>query len=161
MLKRVWTGLVAIAVVAGVTAVPGAAKVAKHNCKVDLNVRIATVKVNSGSPPFDGSETSAGTADGKVCGVAFHGAVRGVTTFPAPGSFELRTVTFGPAGSTTATGSGSGTLNGDGSSSFSGTGKIVSGTGITKHATGSFKFTGTQAQGSNVSTEHVTGTLRF
>jgi hypothetical protein len=153
---------VALAVVGGGTAVSGAAKAKKkHNCKVDVTAVVGTVRVDSGNPPANGSETSAGIVDGKVCGKAFHGAVRGVSTFTAPGVFNLTTVSLGPLGSTTATGSGAGTLNADGSASFSRTAKIVSGTGITKGATGSYTFTGTQPKGSSVSTQHVTGTIKY
>jgi hypothetical protein len=87
--------------------------------------------------------------------------VRAVTTFTAPGVFTLKTVTFGPIGSTTSKGSGSGTLNPDGSTSFSGSAKVVSGTGNTKNATGSYTFTGRQEKDSSVATEHVVGTIKY
>jgi hypothetical protein len=161
MFKRVGLVVVAVALVGGSAALPSAAKPKKHHCNVDVTVRIAQTKVNSGSPPANGKSTGAGTVDGKVCGKAFHGAVRAVTTFPTPGTFKIRAVTFGPLGSTIATGSGTGTLNPDGSATVSGSTHNIGGTGITKGATGSNTFTGTQPANSNVVIEHVVGTLNY
>jgi hypothetical protein len=161
MLKRVGIVVVAVALVGAVVALPSAAKAKKHNCSVDVTVRLAQVRTNSGNPPADGKSTGAGTVDGKVCGKAFHGSVRAVTTYPSPGTFKVATQTFGPLGSTFAKGSGTGTLNADGSISVSGSTHNTGGTGITKGATGSNTFTGTQPQNSNVVTEHVVGTLKY
>ncbi|MDX6521630.1 MAG: hypothetical protein QOJ31_284 [Gaiellales bacterium] len=161
MLKRVGIALVAVALVGGISALPSVAKSKKHHCTVDLTVRLAQVAVNSGSPPASGSSTNAGTVDGKVCGKAFHGALRALTTYPAPGSFTVKAVSFGPLGSTIAKGSGTGTANPDGSFSVSGSTQTTGGTGSTKGATGSATFTGTQPKDSNVVTEHVVGTLNY
>lgn len=161
MLKRVGAVAVVVALAAGGSAAPGAAQRKKHTCKIDLTALIATVKVNSGNPPIDGADTFAGSVDGKFCGKAFHGALRGVNTFTAPGKFNTKIVTFSPRGTTKSVGSGSGTLNPDGSVSFSGSAKVVGGTGLTKGATGSYKFDGTQAKDSNVAVQHAVGSINY
>jgi hypothetical protein len=161
MFKRVGIVLAAVALVGGSLALPSAAKPKQHHCNVDVTVRLAQVKVNSGNPPANGKSTGAGTVDGKVCGKAFHGAVRTVTTYPTPGTFKFRAVSFGPLGSTIAQGSGTGTLNADGSITVSGSSHNIGGTGITKGATGSNTFTGKQPKNSTVLTEHVVGTLNY
>ena len=163
MLRRGGIVLVALAIAGSAAALPGLAKgKRKHTCKVDVTALVATVKTNGGNPPDSGSNTSAGTIDGKICGKRFHGAVRGLVVFTGAGKFKLTNVTFGPKGSTTSKGSGVGTLNSDGSVGFSGTAKIVRGTGDTKGATGSYKFTGTQStEDSSLSTQHVVGTLKY
>jgi hypothetical protein len=161
MFKRVGIVLVAVALVGGSVALPSAAKPKKHQCTVDVIARLAQVKVNSGNPPANGKSTGAGTVDGKICGKAFHGAVRTVTRYPTPGTFKFTAVSFGPLGSTTAKGSGTGTVNPDGSITVTGSSHNVGGTGITKGATGSETFTGTQPANSNVLTEHVVGTLNY
>jgi hypothetical protein len=161
MFKRVGVALVAVALVGGISALPSIAKPKKHNCAVDVTVLLAQVKVNSGSPPASGTSTNAGTVDGKICGKAFHGAVRALTTYPTPGTFKVKVVTFGPLGSTLSQGSGTGTVNADGSISISGSTHTIGGTGNTKGATGSNTFTGTQPKNSSVVTEHVVGTLNY
>jgi hypothetical protein len=161
MFKRVGIAVVAVALVGAVSALPSAAKPKKHNCAVDVTVRLAQVQVNSGNPPANGKSTGGGTFDGKICGKTVHGAVPTVTTYPTPGSFKFTAVSFGPLGSTTAKGSGTGTVNADGSATVNGSSQNVGGTGITKAATGSSTFTGTQPANSNVLTEHVVGTLNY
>jgi hypothetical protein len=121
----------------------------------------AAVKVNSGNPPLSGSNTVAGVFDGKLCHKAFHGASRQVNTYPTPGKFKSRGVSFGPRGSISAKFTGTGTLNADGSTTISGSGKITGGTGVYKGATGSLSFTGTSPKGSTVVTQHITGKVRY
>jgi hypothetical protein len=163
MLKRagVVVAFVALGAVSWNAALAGAAKTKKHNCKVDVTALVATVRVISGNPPVSGSQEDAGTVDGKICGKAFHGAVRSVDTFTSPGVFNINSVTFGPVGSTNAKGTATGTLNPDGSASFSGKGKFVGGTGVSKGATGSFTFTGTQPKNGPAATQHIVGTLKY
>jgi hypothetical protein len=133
----------------------------KHNCAVDVTLKVARIAVTSGSPPATGSEVGAGLLDGKVCGKTMHGAVRGTQKYPTPGHFKTTATDFGPLGSVTGKASGTGTVNPDGSISFSGSGKTTGGTGIYKGATGSFTLTGTLPKNSTVATEHVTGTIHY
>jgi len=133
----------------------------KHKCSFDVTGLFAQVKVNSGNPPLSGSNTDAGVLDGKLCHKAFHGASRQVNTYPTPGKFKSRGLSFGPRGSISAKFTGTGTLNADGSTSFSGSGKITGGTGIYKGATGSLSFTGTSPKDSTVATQRITGKIKY
>jgi hypothetical protein len=150
-----------VVAVAGPTLAGAASGQKTHSCKADVTARVVQTQVNSGSPPASGSATYAGTADGKLCGKAIHGALRSANSFPTPGKFNVTTQAFAPLGSVKSKGSGTGTLNSDGSVTFSGTAKVTGGTGIYKHATGSLTFTGTQAKNSNVAVQHITGTVKY
>jgi hypothetical protein len=162
MRRLVLPVLATVALAVAVPALAGAAKTPKkHKCSVDMTGLVATLKTLSGTPPLSGSTLDAGTIDGKLCHKKFSGAVRQVIKYPSAGKLTSRAVGFGPKGSLKAKLSGTGKLNPDGSTSFSGTGKVTGGTGIYKGATGKVSFSGTQAKGSSVSTQHLTGKIKY
>ena len=136
-----------------------------HRCSFDLTGLFSQVKVNSGSPPVNGSDTDGAIIDGKFCGKTQHGAARLTSTYtstsPTSSSFTGKVTSFGPRGSLKGTATGSGSINSDGSVSFSGSGKIRGGTGAYKGARGSFTFTGSIPPGSDIATQHITGRVRY
>ena len=137
----------------------GAASTRK--CSLNLGFLTAPVAV-TGNPPLSGTETRAGTVDGKLCGKQFRGAARLVITYTAPGTGTIHPLAiFGPLGSLTGTFHVVGVRQPDGSVSLSGSGKITGGTGLYKGATGSMSATGTRAANSNLNVVHETGTLRL
>ena len=157
---RKWLSLIAatLTVAVVVPAVAGAAA-RHHKCSFNLTALTAPVK-STGNPPLNGTQTRAEFIDGKLCGKQFHGAGRLLLTFTAPGKGPVVTVTFGPRGSFSTSGSFTSVRQPDGSVKISGHGKITRGTGVYKGATGSYSATGTIPPNSNVATLHFTGTLK-
>lgn len=153
---------VALALALMISGPAGAGGSQTHKCKIDVTGSFVSVAVLSGNPPLSGSTQDVNTADGTVCGKAFHGAGRGVTNYTAPGAFDGKGITFGPRGAIKNTFSGTGTVMPNGDIAFSGTGKITGGTGLYKGAAGSFTFTGTQDKNSNgVSIQHIVGSFKY
>jgi hypothetical protein len=130
-------------------------------CHIAFTSLTAPVKVSGKLPLTGSSVTTAGTIDGKLCGRAFHGAMRLAGTFTAPGKSTAAGRIFGPLGSIRVTGNTVGTHHPDGSGSLNGSAKITGGTGPYKGARGSFSITGTSPAGSNVNTIQITGTIMF
>ena len=116
-----------------------------------------TMLSSTGNPPLSGTAVFVGTANGTY-GKA---AESQTTTFQGGGAFTATGTVFATRGSTSGRLSGTGTLNPDGSTSITGSGKVLRGTGIYAHATGSYTFTGTQAKGSSVVTLHLKGTVKY
>ena len=160
---RTWliAGLAALTAAIGGPALAAATGQRKHTCSFNLTARFAEVKVNSGNPPMSGSNTTAATLDGKLCGQPFHGAARDVNNYPTLGKFNGKIVNFGPLGSIKAKFDGTATLNPDHSDSLHGTGTITGGTGLYKGATGSFTFTGTKPANSLVTTQRISGQFDY
>jgi hypothetical protein len=157
-------GIIAIATVAVAVATPLlAVAMAKsgHTCTFDLTASSAVVKTNSGNPPASGSNTSAATLDGEVCGKPFHGASRDVNSFPTLGRFIGQIVNFGPLGSIKARFAGTASVNPDHSDSLRGQGTVTGGTGAYQGATGSVSFTGTKPANSEVTTQRITGSFNY
>jgi hypothetical protein len=155
------TATLAVVVAVGTPLLTAASGKTKHTCSFDLTALSAVVKDNSGNPPANGSNTSAATLDGKLCGKPFHGAARNLNRFPTLGTFEGRIVSFGTLGSINAKFQGTATVNPDHSDSLNGRGTITGGTGVYHRATGSLAFTGTKPENSNVTSQHITGTLNY
>jgi hypothetical protein len=163
-MRKVVLGAVAAALTLAVVGptLAGAAHGRKvHKCKVNVTGRFAQVKVKSGAPPASGADTDVGSIDGKLCGKRLYGATRNENKYPTPGSFTSKATAFGPKGEIKARFKGTGKVNPDGSISFTGSGKVTGGTGIYKHATGSFSFTGTEAAGSTVAQQHIKGKVKY
>jgi hypothetical protein len=150
-----------VAVAVGTPMLTAATGKTKHTCSFDLAALSAVVKVNSGNPPANGSDTAAATLDGKLCGTPFHGAARDLNHFPTLGTFDGKIINFVPQGSIKAKFQGTATVNPDHSDSLHGHGTITGGTGVYQSATGSLSFTGTKPENSNVTSQHITGTLNY
>jgi hypothetical protein len=132
-----------------------------HTCSFDLTAASAVVKINSGSPPASGSNTSAATVDGKLCGRPFHGAARDLNSFPTLGRFNGQIVNFGPLGSIKAHFEGTATANPDHGDSLRGQGSITGGTGAYQGAAGSVSFVGSKPGNSEVTTQQITGEFHY
>ena len=158
-----WVAGVAVAAAAGLAvAIPTFAGAdGQRECSLNLTVRAARTRIFSGQPPASGRDESAGTVDGTICGRPFHGALRERNTYPNPPGFTINTLTFGPVGSFRAIGAGTAKLNPDSSISLSGRQRITNGTGIYEDASGSTRFTGKVASGSNVAIFHFTGEIEY
>jgi hypothetical protein len=149
----------ALSVAIIVPTLAGAASYRK--CSLRLTFLTAPVKV-TGNPPLSGTETRAGTVDGKLCGTQFWGAARLVINYTAPGTGTIHPFAiFGPRGSLEGTFDVIGVRQPDGSVSLSGSGKITGGTGVFRGATGSLSATGTRLANSNVNIVHDTGALKL
>jgi hypothetical protein len=136
---------------------------AARDRRCSLNLTFLTAPVNvTGNPPVTGTETRAGTVDGRLCGTQFWGAARLVITYTAPGRGTIHPFAiFGPSGSLDGTFHVIGVRQPDGSVSLSGSGTITGGTGLYTGATGSLSATGTRLANSSVNIVHDTGTLRL
>lgn len=147
MAKRVLMVVIAATAIS-IPAVAGAAG-SKQKPKGKAHPISGQVNIANINPPgainVTGSQTYAGTIDGKVSGKPVIGAIRGKNTYKIVGAGATFTGTltnFGPEGSWKATLTGKGVANSNGSESFTGSGTIVSGAGIYKGAKGSFTFKG-------------------
>jgi hypothetical protein len=132
-----------------------------HTCSFDLTAASAVVKTNSGSPPASGSNTSAATLDGKLCGKLFHGAARDLNSFPTLGRFDGQIVNLGPLGSIKARFEGTASVNPDRSDSLRGQGWITGGTGAYHGAAGHVSFVGSKPRNSEVTTQHIIGEFHY
>lgn len=172
MLKRAL--LVAIAALA--ISIPTMAGAAGKKHKVKSYVTSATAVIANINPPggvnVGGSQTFAGTIDGKIGGKAETGALRGTNTYTAAGTGATFTGTltvFGTLGSYSATLTGSGTAAPSGALTYNGTGTITKGTGLYKGAKGSFTFNGGAPAGTDkdgdtdaiVATFTAAGTIKY
>jgi hypothetical protein len=151
-----------------IPAIAGAAPSNKHTAKSHpITIKVVIANINPPGGLVQGSQTYAGTADGKIGGKTFVGAVRGTNVYTGA-NFTGTITTFGPQGSTVATVTGTGTASASGGLAFSGSTKVTGGTGIYKGAKGSLTFTGTEpahdADGdtdSGVATFTASGTLKY
>jgi hypothetical protein len=161
MRTRLIAGLAALTVAVAGAVLATANGQTKHSCPLNLTARFAEVQRNSGNPPFSGTNTSAATLDGTLCGKPFHGAARDVNHFPTLGKFNGTVVTFGPLGSIKANFAGTATEHPDHSATLDGKATITGGTGLYKHASGTNSLTGTQPANTPVTTQHLSGTLNY
>ncbi len=173
MAKRVLMVVIAATAISIPAAAGAAGSKQKHKGKahpISGQVNIANINP-PGAINVTGSQTFAGTIDGKVSGKPVIGAIRGRNTYKIVGAGATFTGTltdFSPEGSWTAKTTGKGVLNSSGGTSFTGSGTIVSGTGIYKGAKGSFTFKGSNpakdADGDNdavIGSFTTTGTVTY
>jgi hypothetical protein len=152
--------LVALAA-ATATHMAASAGTTKHTCSFNLTGRFAEVRVDSGQPPRNGSNTSAATIDGTMCGKPFHGAARDVNHFPRFGKVAGHATIFAPLGSITVRFEATATINPNHSATLHGSSSILSGTGVYADASGSGTDTGRQAPNSPITVQHLTGTVSY
>lgn len=152
---------VATLFVAAATQVAASADTTKHSCSFNLTGRFAEVRVVSGQPPHNGSNSSAATIDGTMCGKPFHGAARDVNHFPTLGKVAGVATIFSPLGSITVRFEATATINRNHSATLHGSSNILSGTGIYAKASGSGTDLGRQAPNSPITIQHLTGTLSY
>lgn len=160
MQKWFIAGLAALTV-AAVAPLAVASANADRTCSVSVVSRSVGIAVLTGKPPRSGSSLSAGTVDGTFCGKPFHGALRDVAHFPAFGKADGTGTIFGPAGSMRIRFALTATPNPNHSVTLNGTATITDGTGLYKGAAGSGTLIGTQAANSDVTTQHMTGTITY
>jgi hypothetical protein len=133
----------------------------KRTCSVDLVSQSVGIAVLSGNPPNSGSGLDAGILNGTICGKPLHGAIRDTAHFPILGKVNGTGTIFGPQGSMTVRFQQTATLNPNHSATLQGTSTITGGTGLYKGASGSGSLTGSQAPNSDVTTQHLTGTITY
>jgi opacity protein-like surface antigen len=148
-------------VAATASQVAASADTTKNTCSFNLTGRFAEVRVDSGQPPQSGSNTSAATIDGTMCGKPFHGAARDVNHFPKFGKVAGVATIFAPLGSITVRFEATATINHNHSATLHGSSNILSGTGIYANASGSGTDLGLQAPNSPITIQHLTGTLNY
>jgi hypothetical protein len=160
-MRRFLIAAVAALIAATATQLAASADTTKHTCSFNLTARFAEVRVDSGRPPRSGSNTSAATVDGTICGKPFHGAARDTNHFPRFGQVNGVATIFAPLGSITVRFEATATIKRNHSTTLHGHSTILSGTGIYTSATGSGTDIGQQAPDSSVTIQHLTGTLAY
>lgn len=161
MYRWLIAGLSALSVVAASPLLAAANAKPTRTCSVSVVSRSVGIAVLSGNPPRSGSSLAAGTIDGTFCGKSFHGALRDVAHFPTFGKVHGTGTLFGPSGSMTCRFNQTATVKPNHSVSLQGTLTITGGTGLYRNATGSDSLTGTQAPNSDVTIQHLNGTITY
>jgi hypothetical protein len=161
MHKWVIAGLATLTVAAAGPLLSAANAKPTRTCSVSAITRSAGIAVLSGNPPRSGSELSAGIVDATLCGQPFHGALRDIAHFPAFGKVNGTGTLLGPQGSISISFDEIASPNADHSVTLHGAATITSGTGLYRGATGSGTLTGTQAANSDVTDQHMTGTITY
>ena len=130
---------------------------AKKNHSFTATTRQAMIASSGGTPPAAGStETDAGSFTSNLA----TGAELTKVTYAAGNKFSGGATIFGVKGTVKVSTKGSFTIAG-GAISATGSGKVLSGTGLYKGATGSFTFTGTRSLSSTVLTAKFKGKLKY
>ena len=150
MAKRVLVVVIAATAISIPTVAGAAGSTTKHKHRGRDHAVWGQVTLANIDPPgainVTGSQTYAGTIEGKVGGVPVSGAIRGRNRYKVVGTgvrFTGRLTIFLPQGSWKGTLEGRGVVASASSTSLRGTVTITSGDGIYRGAAGSFTFKGT------------------
>jgi hypothetical protein len=158
--RIVW--LVALVLALGVAASAAGAKSGGTKHKRTATIRLATISTSATFPAVGSSIQDAGTVRAKPEGKGAATALIRVTQPLTNGSITL----VGTADVFFALGSQTGKVTvhatmGPSGTTYTGGGKFLRGTGIYKHVSGKFTFTGSAPTGATVTTLHVKGTVRY
>jgi hypothetical protein len=161
MLKRTLTVALVAVMTAALTAVAFASAAKNH--PFTSTTRLAPVSVSktypaSGSTALDASINDArpGGRSAGITKVTITGiSASGVTSFKSTGT------NYTAQGLQFVTTKGKATVHADGSATLTGSGHYTGGTGLFKHLTGSFTFTGSQPSVVGLSTLKIKGHERY
>lgn len=162
MHKRI-SGLVALVLTLGVAASVAGAKSAGTKHKLTATIQLATISASANFPAAGSSTRDAGIVRAKPEGAGAASDNLKVTQPLAGGTITLVGTAdiFFALGSQTGKVTVHATLSPSGATTYTGGGKFLRGTGIYKHISGKFTFTGSAPANGTVTTLHVKGTVSY
>jgi hypothetical protein len=161
MLRRTLTVALVAVLAASVSAVALASAVKNHS--FSSTTRLAGISISKNFPAPGSTSLDASITDAHPGGRAAGITKVTITGVSAGGltSFKSTGTNYTAQGLQFLTTKGTATVHADGSATLTGSGRYTGGTGLFKHLTGTFTFTGSQPSVTGVSTLKIKGNQRY